>query len=157
MGESTGAAVVAEITRIRESRTRFPVVQAVLSLRRLALRLDDEALAAMARGFDRNPADVRRVAAWIDGVLAGPTAAAPVLHRCVSVSCSANGAAALWSELGPLFESVGLALPVVGVHCLGQCEQGPSLGHGDQVYTGGAESVIRDDRPWREAPFGPEA
>ncbi|MCB9833445.1 MAG: hypothetical protein H6807_13325 [Planctomycetes bacterium] len=154
--DRTIAEIIREIlTRLREARSRQPALRALIEVRLAGLSADEEVLGLLARALGRGPGELRRIASWLTDVLdsTGPRS----LHRCVSVSCGAKGAADFWAEFGPCLERAGLGREVVPVHCLGQCEQGPSLALGERVYTAGADLVVVDDRPWRESPFSQES
>lgn len=75
-----------------------------------------------------------------------------VVHRCVSISCTSNGAQELWDLIEPEVAALNLTSQFKAVHCLARCGMGPCLGRDENIYLGQNEAIHLDDRPWREAP-----
>lgn len=125
----------------------FPVFTVVVKARRAGLALDERTVAAIAAGLDRAPDQVDRVARFVTDLLV--SGQATPAYRCVSVSCTMNGAVAL----GKILDECALETAPCEVHCLDQCESGPSLQVGDSIYVGTLDDVIADERPWRDGPI----
>ena len=131
--------------------TEYPVLLTLLRLERMEVEVDREAAALLGRILERDPADIMRLAQWIRGRRSCPTG--EVIHRCVSISCTGNGAQKLWQAIEQDMVALGLDTRIHPVHCLSRCEDGPCLALDDDIYLGQTETIHHDDRPWREAPF----
>lgn len=125
---------------------RFVVFKIVARAVAAGVALDEAAESAIAAAVGCPVARVRRVARFTARLAA---ARGVDVFRCVSVSCTLNGAAALGRELTATLP----ALDVREVHCLDQCERGPSLRVGESIYVGGLDDVVTDERTWRDDPI----
>ena len=134
---------------ICSSDHRFPAMATLCCAHKMGFVLTHSDYETIGRAFERDPAAVARMDEWLCSLISGRME----LHRCVSISCTANGAAELWEAVSPDFKALGLGERITPVHCLDQCEHGPCLGKEDEIYTGASECIRIDDRPWRQAPF----
>ncbi len=154
MGElvlGNAAQIIEVVELVATVDTSYPVLLTLLRLKRGGLELDRSCSQVIARAMDRDPSRVFQLAQWVEAICS--ISEAGVIDRCVSVSCTSNGAQNLWRVLEPEMKSLGLDTRVHPVHCLARCENGPCLALVDEIYLGESESIHEDDRPWREAPF----
>lgn len=140
------------IHRVIAEKLRFPVVIALCRIRVGGLPLDDLTIRTVAAAFSKQPNHVAELADWVAS-LVRPTPDARPLYICESVSCCARGAKELHDALLPELEAMGCPRSVRRVHCLDQCEYGPSVDLDGRIYVGGEECIRRDERPWRSEPF----
>ncbi len=152
-------AETAEIVEVVETvvglDTRFPVLLTLMRLKRNGAILDRACCQVIGRVLDHDPTEIQKVASWVDELCL--SSEGTIIHRCVSISCTGNGAQALWAQIEPEMEALGLSSFVQPVHCLTCCETGPCLALGPKIYLGESEGIHHDDRPWREEPFDQDA
>lgn len=135
------------VSRILQEGRPYPVLTVVHSALSSGVDLDTEAMSRISEAVDCELAQVERVAGFVRGLVGADSN--NKVYRCVSVSCSMNGAGQLSEALGSVLDRAG----ALEVHCLDQCESGPSLQVDDSIYVGGLDDVLADERPWRDGPF----
>ncbi len=140
------------IRRVTAEKHRFPVVISLCRIQVAGLPLGDPAILAVAAAFSKPPTHVAELADWVSS-LVQPSMDGRPLYLCESVSCCAHGAKELHAALLPELEAMGCPRPIKRVHCLDQCEYGPSVDLDGRIYVGGEECVRKDERPWRSEPF----
>ncbi|MEZ6197910.1 MAG: NAD(P)H-dependent oxidoreductase subunit E [Planctomycetota bacterium] len=122
----------------------FPLLRGLLAARRAGHALDEVACRRFAETLGRPLEQVTAVADFVGSL--GDRAR---LRVCVGVSCRVNGAASLHESLAADPDCVG---PRDELHCLNNCDRGPSLSCGDRIYSGSSEEVRVEERSWREDP-----
>ncbi len=140
------------VRRVDGENLRFPVVISLCRIQVAGFSLDEGVIRIVAGAFSKQPAHVAELAEWVAS-LGRPAPDGKPLYLCESVSCCARGARDLHEALLPELEAMGCPRPVRRVHCLDQCEYGPSVDLDGRIYVGGEERIRRDERPWRSEPF----
>lgn len=151
MSAEEGRTIAEIASALRQQGARFAGLLALCQAAAAGHDLD-EAVGPLAGALGRDPAELRGLANWVES-LRGQTPGEKKLNVCVSVSCAGHGAGRLHQALLPLIESLPGAPEIRRVHCLDQCESGPSLGCGNRIYVGRSETIIEDERSWRREPF----
>ncbi|MCA9323007.1 MAG: NAD(P)H-dependent oxidoreductase subunit E [Planctomycetes bacterium] len=141
---------------LEERPSRYPLLTTLSRLLEQGTAMDAETLTTVASHLGRDEDSVRALAEFLDAVVAAP-AGGECLHVCHGLTCSSRGSVALHARIIPDLRAAGMAVDMVPVHCLNQCERGPTLGFADRFYLGHDEVVISDERPWRQRPFALES
>lgn len=102
---------------------------------------------ALAREPGIDAAAIDRIQAFADRLLSREGSASVTF--CLGVSCSLNGANELRDLIVAALERCGAAPPRDEVYCLSQCDRGPSIMQGSEIYCGTMNDVIEDRRDWR--------
>ena len=147
---------MAHAKAVSQCQTQFPITTVVCRLRLKGISLDDDLVTELASELQVASERIHRIDAWIHRLISTTDTAEP-LFFCKSVSCTQNGAAALDAQLIPDLKALGCRLEIKTVHCLAQCENGPSVGFGDEVFVGREEKIVRDERGWRPDPMVEDA
>ena len=139
---------------IEGAEERFAILRACLRWTRAVGHPTEDVADRIAARLGAPREKARAVAAFVRDLASAPPGS--VIHRCVSVSCCASGAERLFECCGEDLRAACPNAEIRTVHCLDQCDRGPSLGFGRAIYTGSAEEVVADERTWRDEPFGVE-
>ena len=146
-------AVRAQVERVKQDGTRFPIIASVCRLLADEIAIDDRVIEVASEVLEVEADHLRSVARWVDSLLATEESTPRPLYFCKSVSCNANGAAELHAWLEPELRRLGCKIPFEAVHCLNQCEDGPSIGFCDEIFVGREERIAVDERGWRPDPM----
>ena len=121
----------------------------VTYLRKSGIPLRDEDLGLLAGFLGLEREETARVLDFHDKALRPDPEGADKMILCRGTSCSLHGADNLHPQLKAGLEKQGMKREYVEVFCLGQCERGPSIMVGREIYCSRAQVVIIDERDWR--------
>jgi NADH:ubiquinone oxidoreductase subunit E len=144
------ARIIEIVGSVGKLGVRFPILLTLLRLRRADIEFDQECRQLIGRSMEIDPSEILKVADWVNSL--GKPGENSVIHRCVSISCTSNGAQELWDLIEPEFQDLELIPAVQSVLCLARCGMGPCMARDESIYLGQNEDIHVDDRPWREAP-----
>jgi len=117
--------------------------------------MNDESLGVAAEFLSLPLESLRNVARFHDSLVEGPAeTAGATLTLCLGTSCSLHGAVGFHKELKAHYGIDGGGWTLREVFCLGQCESGPSMMLGREIYCARAQAVVADERRWRSTDEG---
>jgi len=139
---------------VGSDRNLLPGGALVLAVACLQRRpLEGAWLDSAARFLSLDPPRLAEIAAFGERMLGSADAQArPTVTRCCGVSCSLHGARRLHAALDRMTAAGGDRGECVETHCLGHCEEGPSIRIENRVFLARAQRVVVDERTWRERP-----
>lgn len=127
-GARPGAALLAALRCLSEGRS-----------------IQGDLLGALSRLLGVGAAELAAVARFAQGLLEGREAV-----PCWGTSCCMNGAAEQQARVEEELRRQGVEPRMQRVYCLGYCDCGPNMMVGGEVFCGGDQSVVREERHWRE-------
>ncbi|MAG55230.1 MAG: hypothetical protein CMJ83_02960 [Planctomycetes bacterium] len=128
----------------------------VSACRARGLILDGDLLDAIAERVGVVHDVIRDITRFADALLASADSAAPTqVALCRGVTCTMHGAERLHPLLKSVMQRAGAAHEYKDVFCLSQCEYGPSIMVGKDIWVTRARKVVEDRREWRQGDSRP--
>lgn len=127
----------------------------VLACRLQDRALDDEMLRALSVRCQSAVSELLSIASFCDALIASARGEGPAVTLCRGLTCNLHGAPRLHEEILRLMAEKGLEPPTEKVHCLSQCDHGPSVMVDKSIWVTRGRKVVEDQRGWREPDTGP--
>lgn len=128
---------------VRAEGESFPLLEAIWRAQESGLTLDQPALAALASACSCDLEQLGRLAEFAQALRDGRETP---IRVCLGLSCRSKGSPGLHERL---YRRLPEGAVVQEMHCLDNCDRGPSLALGERIYSGGEEDVRTEERGWR--------